>query len=269
MRQKFPGLRESLFLAGVLLSAMMPLSAQDAAAPADGSGSLMVPAQRISPDAQAVVDKMTAALQKLKVASISAHGTRDEVLPFGYKVQNHEQATLTFQAPNKLRAEVTGDIRDRSFVYDGANFVMYSADDNVYTQVKAPDTTVKLIERLLDAGVELPLIDVLYQGHEGTLLENVQTGLLIGESNVEGVDCDVLAFRQALIDWQLWVQKSDSLPRKFAITTRYEMGQPQVEQVLTWNLKPSIKADTFTFKAPEGSKAIPLANSEAIAGGTP
>lgn len=269
MRQKFPGLRASLFLAGVLLAAMTPLAAQEADPAAPASEPPMVPAQRISLEAQAIVDRMTAALQSIKSFSVQTHGTRDEVLPFGYVVQNHESGTLTVQSPNKLRAEIDGDVRKRTFVYDGANFFMYSPDDNLYTQVKAPDTTAKLIGGLLDAGIELPLVDVLYQGYSGTLLENVQTGIVIGESRVEGVDCDVLAFRQALIDWQLWVQKSDSLPRKFAITTRFAYGQPQVEQVLTWNLKPKIKADTFTFKAPEGARAIPLVNSEAVAGGTP
>ncbi len=269
MRQKFPGLRTPMLLAGVLLAAMAPLSAQDAAAPAEDSSPLMVPAQRISAEAQAVIDRMTAALQSTKVASIASHSTSDEVLPFGYVLQNNQEVTLTIQSPNKLRAEVSGDIKNRTFVYDGANFFIYSPDHNVHTQVKAPDTTVKLVSGLLDAGVEMPLLDVLYQGHAGTLLENVSTGIYLGETKVEGVECELLAFRQATIDWQICVQKSDGLPRKFAITTRYAYGQPQVEHVLTWNLKPAITADTFTFKPPEGSQAIPLDNAEAISGGTP
>lgn len=269
MRQKFPGLRTSLLLAGVLLTAMTPIAAQDAAAPAADSGPLMVPAQRISVEAQAVVDRMTAAIRNLKAFSIESEAVKDEVLPFGYVLQNHQHTTLTLQSPNKLRAEVSGDIKNRSFVYDGAHFFIYSPDQNVHTQIKAPDTTLKLVDSLLDAGIELPLIDVLYQSYTGNLLADVQTGIYVGESTVGGVDCELVAFRQALIDWQLWVQKSDSLPRKFTITTRFEFGQPQVEQVLTWNLKPDIKSDTFTFKAPEGSQAIPLANAEAISGGTP
>jgi hypothetical protein len=100
------------------------------------------------------------------------------------------------------------------------------------------------------------------------LPENVGAGISLGDTSVQGVACELLAFRQATIDWQICVQKSDNLPRKFAITTRYEFGQPQVEHVPTWNLKPDIDKDTFTFKAPEGSRAIPLLNSEALAGGT-
>lgn len=269
MRQISRGFRRPLFLASVLLTAMAPLSAQDAAAPAADAGPLMVPAQRISPEAQSVVDRMTAALQSTKVASIASHSTSDEVLPFGYVLQNNQEVTLTYQSPNKLRAEVSGDIKNRTFVYDGANFFIYSPDDKVHTQIKAPDTTAKLLSGLLDAGVEMPLIDVLYQGHTGTLLENVITGIYLGETSVEGVKCELLAFRQSTIDWQLCVQKSDNLPRKFAITTRYAYGQPQVEHVLTWNLKPVITAETFTFKAPEGSQAIPLANAEVVEGGAP
>jgi len=269
MRQKYSGLRTPLFLAGALLYAMAPLSAQDAAAPAADSGPLLVPAQRISVEAQAGIDRMAAALQNTKLASVTSHSTSDEVLPFGYVLQNNQEVTLTLQSPNKLRVEVSGDIKNRTYVYDGASLFIYSPDDNVHTQIKAPDTTLKLVGGLLDIGIEMPLLDVLYQGYNGTLLENVGTGISLGDTSVQGVACELLAFRQATIDWQICVQKSDNLPRKFAITTRYEFGQPQVEHVLTWNLKPDINKDTFTFKAPEGSKAIPLLNSEALAGGTP
>lgn len=268
MRQRYPGFRNSLFLAGALLGAGAPLAAQDAAALAADDGPLMVPAQRISVEAQAVVDRMTAAIRNLKAFSIESEATSDEVLPFGYVLQNHQHATLTVQSPNKLRAEVGGDIKNRTYVYDGAHLFIYSPDENVHSQTKAPDTTLKLVDNLLNADIELPLIDVLYQSYSGTLMADVQTGIYVGDSTVGGVECQLLAFRQALIDWQLCVQKSDGLPRKFAITTRYEFGQPQVEQVLTWNLKPDIKSDTFTFTAPEGSQTIPLANAEAISGGT-
>jgi hypothetical protein len=101
-------------MAGALLCAMAPLSAQDAATPAADSSPLMVPAQHISVEAQAGIDRVAVALQNTKLASITSHSTSDEVLPFGYVLQNNQEVTLRLQSPNKLRVEVSGDIKNRS-----------------------------------------------------------------------------------------------------------------------------------------------------------
>jgi hypothetical protein len=221
----------------------------------------------ISPDAQGVVDRMTAYLRTLKTYSIDSQSTRDEVVAFGYKVQHNEHATLTAQLPNKLRGEISGDLRNRTVVYDGAKIVLYSPDDDVYARTSAPDSVNKLIGNVLDAGIEMPMIDVLYQAAQGTLTEEVRGGVLVGDSNIDGSDCDHLAFRQQTIDWQLWVEKGDKpVPRKIVITTRYAVGDPQFQAILRWNVKPKIDASTFVFTPPKGASEIPFANPAAING---
>lgn len=256
--------KRTLLLSAMLLTMALPLAAQEAASTANPAPE-MVPAQMISADAQAVIDRMTKTLQGLTTFSISGQASRDEVIAFGYKLQYNESATLIVQRPKGLRAEIKGDLRNRTIVYDGAKLAMYSPDDAAHVQLAAPDTLGKLIGGLLDAGVELPLIDVLYQGTSGTLTEGVRRGLLVGESQINGVLCDHLAFRQATVDWQIWVEKGErALPRKIVITTRYEVGDPQWQAVLDWNLNPTIDASTFVFKAPEGSHEIPFADPAAL-----
>lgn len=225
----------------------------------------MVPAQRISPEARAILDRMTTTLQGLQAYTITGTASRDTVVAYGYKLQSNESATLTVQRPNRLRAEITGDLRNRTIVYDGSTLSMYSPDDRAYVQVPAPDTLAVLIARLLDAGVELPLIDVLYTGATGQLTEAVRTGILVGPSTINGKTCDQLAFRQANIDWQIWVAQGEyAVPCKIVITTRHEVGDPQWQATLDWNLKPAIQKSTFEFKAPEGSVRIPFADAALI-----
>jgi hypothetical protein len=253
----------AFLLLAVPLVLTAPLAAEEAAAPA-------AEVHGISPEAQAVLDRMTAFLRAQKSFSIDSQSTRDDVVAFGYKLQNNEHATLTAQLNNKLRVEVSGDDRNRLFVYDGAKLTMYSPDDEAYTQVKAPDSIGKLVDRLLGAGIEMPMIDMLYQIHEGSLTEEVRGGVLVGDSNVDGSDCDHLAFRQGNIDWQLWVEKGDKpLPRKLLVTTRYEVGEPQFQVTMRWNLKPKIDASTFVFTPPKGVNQIPFVDPAAIADAAP
>ena len=254
------------FLSALLLLLAMPLAAQEAAS-APGSPSI---AQAISPEAQAVLDRMTAFLKVQKTFSIDSQSTRDDVVAFGYKLQNNEHATLTAQLNNKLRVEVSGDDRERLFIYDGATLTLYSPDDEAYSQVKAPDTIGKLVDRLLGAGIEMPMIDMLYQIHQGSLTEAVRGGVLVGDSNIDGTDCDHLAFRQGNVDWQLWVAQGDKpLPRKLLITTRYEVGDPQYQVTMRWNLNPKIDKSTFAFTPPKGVNKIPFSDPAALSDAAP
>jgi hypothetical protein len=254
-----------LCLFAALLVACPSLLAQQPATESAAPGTAMVPTQRISPEAQAILDRMTATLQGLKAYTITGTSSRDTVMAYGYKLQTNESATLTVQRPNRLRAEIRGDLRNRTIVYDGSTLSMYSPDDRAYMQVPAPDTLAVLISRLLDAGVELPLIDVLYTGATGQLTEAVRTGIVVGPSTINGKTCDQLAFRQANIDWQIWIAQGEyALPCKIVITTRHEVGDPQWQATLEWNLKPTIQKSAFEFKAPEGSVQIPFAGAALI-----
>lgn len=253
-----------LLSAAILLVLAAPIAAQDTAAqettaPAASADTTAVSTQVVSPEAQAVLDRMTSYLRGLQTFSIETQASRDEVVALGYKLQNNERSVIVVQRPDKLRADISGDIRNRTIVYDGSRLTMYSPDDAVFTRAEAPETLADLIEVLLDIGVEMPLIDVLYQAMAGTLTDDVRGGILVGESTIDGVTSDHLAFRQANVDWQLWVEQgARPLPRKILITTRYEVGDPQYQAILHWNLKPRIRSSTFEFAPPKGVTEIPL-----------
>ncbi|MSQ98034.1 MAG: DUF2092 domain-containing protein [Xanthomonadales bacterium] len=260
----------SLMLPVILLVLAAPLAAQVSTAPVTTGTTQTGAATAVSPQAQAVLDRMTGYVRGLKEFSIQSHATRDEIVEFGYKLQHNEYSEVTVQLPNKLRAEQQGDINNRTYVYAGTKLVMYSPDENVYARIDAPDGLGKLIGGALDAGIEIPMIDVLYQTYYHTLTENVVGGIWIGETTIEGAECDHLAFRQASADWQLWVEKGDQpLPRKIVITTRNEVGEPQYQVTMNWNLQPKIDNSTFSFTAPKDASEIPYSEPAALMGGTP
>lgn len=247
----------------------VPVAAQESMSPSQGTSPTST-GRLVSDEAQAVLDRMTSYLRGLQTFSIETHATRDEVMALGYKLQNNERSVIVVQRPNKLRADISGDIRDRTIVYDGNQLTMYSPDDAAFVRTEAPETLADLIGVLLDIGVEMPLIDVLYQATAGTLTDDVRGGVLVGHSTIDGVATDQLAFRQANVDWQLWVEQgARPLPRKILITTRYEVGDPQYQAILHWNLKPKIHGSTFVFTPPKGATEIPLATAQSPVSGTP
>lgn len=257
--------RLRLALPGMLLVATgtTPVLAQEAATDAAAEQTVLIRNEgSVSAEAQAVLDRMTESLMRLKDYSVSAVVTRDEQLPYGYKLQNNESARMWVQLPDKLRVEVEGDIKNRTYVYDGKQLTIFAPDVNAYATTPAPATVRDLITPLIDAGVEMPLIDLLYHGASGDLTAGVRVGILVGETKLDGVAVDHLAFRQADVDWQLWVDKgANALPRKIVITTRYEVGDPQYQATLRWDASPPGDAKRFTFAPPAGSNKITFQNS--------
>jgi len=244
--------RNSLGAAG-LLAGLVATAA--AATPPAAPATASKPA--IAADAAAVLERMAAYLKGLDRFSISARETRDEVLAYGYKLQRQQTANMVVQRPDKMRVEVEGDLKVRTYVYDGRTLTILAPMQGVYAQVEAPPGLEPLLNGLLNRGVEMPLIDMLLQAVKGNLAEGVLGGRLVGTSRVDGIAVDHLAFRQATIDWQLWVEQgARPLPRKLAITTRHEVGEPQFTVVLEWNLEPDIDAGTFAFSPPPGARRI-------------
>jgi len=88
----------------------------------------------------------------------------------------------------------------------------------------------------------------------------------VGPSAVEGVTCQHYAFRQADIDWQIWIQKGEHpLPRRLVITTKTDEARPQHTAEYTWNLAPSFNDAAFVFDPPEGAGKVVLAKAAAAA----
>lgn len=249
----------------ILATALAAAIAAPAAAQSPGAMGVSAEADgRVAPEARAVLDRMTNYLRGLERFELTSHASFDEVMSYGYKLQRNESSRMLVQRPHGLRAEVSGDLRNRSFVYDGKGFTMYSPEDGVYVRVPAPGTLAGFVGQLVDTGIEMPLLDVLYQAADGSLTENARRGVLVGEATVEGVRCDQLAFRQANVDWQLWVEKgARPLPRKIVVTTLHEVGDPQFQATLSWNLAPAIDARSFAFVPPKGATEIPYAAAAA------
>jgi hypothetical protein len=93
-----------------------------------------------------------------------------------------------------------------------------------------------------------------------TLIARVRAGTYLGLHQVNGVKCHHLAFRQDVIDWQIWIEDSDHpVPRKVVITYKEQPGHPQFTAILDkWELSASAPDSAFEFSPPAGAKRIDL-----------
>jgi hypothetical protein len=103
-----------------------------------------------------------------------------------------------------------------------------------------------------------PAADLLYADSYDRLMHDVRSGFVVGKAVVEGDRCDHLAFSGPDVDWQIWIADSDNpLPRKFVVTTRHMVGQPQyVVMMDNWNTRAKPADSEFDFVPPPDAQEI-------------
>ena len=222
----------------------------------------------IDPGAMAALDQMGAYLRTLKAFQIQAVTTTEEVLDDGQKVQYGGLVNFVAKFPDRLRVEVANDRQDRLYLYDGKTFTLWAKRINYYATIPAPPTIRKLADLLDDKyGIEVPLADLFLWGAPGVKPDVITAAMDVGPSSVLGVTCEQYAFRQAGLDWQIWIQKGDyPLPRKLVLTTVTDEARPQHTATYAWNLAPSINEGAFIFDPPSTAKRIVFAEDAPTAG---
>jgi hypothetical protein len=218
------------------------------------------PAPAVEPGAIAALKRMGAHLRALQSFQVDAVTTDEKVLEDGQKVLTDGTVRVLARMPDRLYADVANDRHERTYLYDGKTFTLVARRVELYAQIAAPPTIAQLSDKLeQDYGFGVPLVDLFRWGGPHWTPEGITGAIEVGPGVVLGTTCRHYAFRQADVDWQIWLQEGEfPLPRRIVITTRTDEARPQYSATYTWNLAPSFSEDTFVFRAPEGTGRVVL-----------
>ncbi|BAU65321.1 hypothetical protein STA3757_27030 [Stanieria sp. NIES-3757] len=215
----------------------------------------------IEEQADTVLREMSDFLKSQNQFQFTANTIRDVMSSNGALVQIAQDVDVVVNRPNQFKVQTSGDLVKRQFWYDGTTVALLDSERGVYATREAPDT----IDATLDAlsqkfAVSMPLADLLYSDIYEGLTKNVVAGYYFGLSEVDGVPCHHLVFVQNNIDWQIWIEDSDTpLPRKVAVGYKDKPGVPRYLAVIDdWNLTPQVAKDEFTFTPPADAKEVEL-----------
>lgn len=217
----------------------------------------------IDPGAMEALNRMGTYLRALDAFRVESSTTRETVLEDGQKIQYEGNVDVLARFPNGLRIHVTNDRHERLYLFNGKEFSLWGQRLNYYATVDAP-ATVGLLASWLDEnyGISLPLQDLFLWGTENANTASITAAKNLGPSVVGGATCNLYAFRQEGVDWQVWIQKGDyPLPRKLVITTLTDEARPQYSATYRWDLAPSFNDAAFTFDPPEGALRVVLENN--------
>jgi hypothetical protein len=232
--------------------ALLCLSILPALARADAETSIDPEAARVLQDST----RFLAGLQRFRVHALS---TIEAVLSSGQKIQFVHTARLSVQRPDRLLAERIGDLVEQQFFYDGQTLTLYNPTDRYYATLPAPGRIGAMLDFARETlDIIAPATDLIYPNAYELLMDEVESGFVVGDSVVDGVRCTHLAFRAQQVDWQIWIQQQgDPLPRRFVITTRDVINAPQFAVSMPeWDLSPAFDASDFMFQPPPDAQGI-------------
>src|SRR5262249_50859426 len=133
---------------------------------------------------------------------------------------------------------------------------------NVYGQVDEPGTIDQLVDTIRDKFHRpVPGADLLLSDVNGALMPLVTDAKYLGTGVIGGVECDHLVFRDADVDWQIWIATGDRpYPCRYEITTTQVAGLPEYTLTIrNWKTGSEVAADDFSFKPPPDAKKLDIA----------
>lgn len=174
----------------------------------------------------------------------------DRYLKAGDKVPVAATAVIRVRQPDRLAAEYKGSADDRKIVYDGKNVTVQDRREPKYSVMGAPPRLEDAISSVkAQENVILPFGDLLQRDAFDTLSTPIVSAEYVGVRKVGDVECHQLAFSQAGVDWQLWVQTgAKPLPMKALIQYKQEKQVPRyVWEVRKWELETQQPDDAFVI----------------------
>ena len=199
-------------------------------------------------------------LRAQKHFAVKADAVTDEVLLSGQKLQFASTVEYQVSSPDKLRATVRSDRKQRDYYFDGKTLTQAAPRNGYYASVPLPGTIGEAMTAVAERyELEIPLADLFLWGTPKGGLDDVSSALLVGPARIGGVEADHFALRQPGVDWQVWVERgARALPLKVVITTTDDPAQPQYAATLKWDLKASPPASAFTYVPAKGVHRIEL-----------
>jgi hypothetical protein len=229
-------------------------------------GSSQQEAPKIEPKADQYLKAMSSYLAGLKTYSFQVEEFIDEVQDDGQKLQFSNQRHLSVRRPDKVFGEDEGDTANSLFYYDGKTATVFDRGQKTYATVKAPATIDAMLDDLHNRfDTHQTLADFLFADPYKMFTENVRSGTYVGLNHVGKVKCHHLAFRQKMIEWQIWIDAGDQpLPRKLLITFKRQVDQPQYTALIhRWDVNPTLGDSVFQFQAPAGVRKVDFLNRHA------
>ena len=211
---------------------------------------------------QHALDRLKAMSEKLAAAkSFTYHSLSTVEVPAktGQFLTLFADAEVTLERPNKLRANITGDVPNIQFFYDGSKISVFDPQKNLFAVTDAPKTIDEMLPLVVAKfGIDFPADDFMFSDPYSLITKNLTHAIEVGQTQVNGNPTEHFAYMNADANLEIWIDSGPSaLPRRVAVTYKTIANFPRfLLEFLDWNLIAKPSDSQFIFKKPGGAKQI-------------
>jgi len=244
-----PLLRTAACLLAALLAPPSPSSASE---------------ETIAPEVDTILQEMAGKLADAKALTYSAERTLAASRLPGHDRPQSAEIEVAVKRPHRMKVLVKGPAEDRAFHFNGRTMTVFDRKMTVYGEIACEGTIDEAVEKVAAGhGFYPPLADFLVSDPYRALAAEVTSATLLPGDEVDGEECDRMEFTQEGLEWELWVAKSDRLPRRIVVNVTGSADNPALDATMTdWNLKADLADSEFDFLPPEGAEKVEHRTSE-------
>lgn len=160
--------------------------------------------------------------------------------------------------PDKMRADIKGDTKERTVYLNNGVFTMIDHRYNYYGQLKTPKTIDGTLDYIFEKyGINAPLAALIYSDMDKRT--RYQTIQYFGTKIVDGTECDYVAFKNNGITIHVWIATGKKpLIKAYAIIDTASGKQYRKDTSIKWNTDAKLSDKDFVFVAPKGTYKISI-----------
>ena len=252
-RNPIANLFSGAFLAAAALFSSVVVAQDNPVPPA-------APVQQIKDErALNLLKGMSDTLAKAPTLSFRVRSLIPFATPSGQQISLFGSSRVAMQRPDKLFVEIRGDLFPHNLYFNGKTVTAVGVEKRFYAQMpEAASTIEELIQKEHPGSDTLaPFVDLLVADPYTRLTNNLSSAFLVGQSMIDAVNTDHLAFSGDGVDWEIWIGTKDKLPRLMVVHYRGGERPPTFTTAFSdWKLGTPIPAQTFTASIPKDAVKI-------------
>lgn len=212
-----------------------------------------------------ILSRSTRFIEAAKAFSANGIFAGELILGNGQLVEYGSTFTFIFSRPEKLYMRLNPwDGSEATMFFDGETITVASTHDgrHIYDTAPQPGDVNESLDFMVSKTGGPRELNFFLTEQMTSSLNRLRSGILLGESTINGVLCDHLAVRSDTRDGQVWVERgTEPRPWRILITHREEASQPRFwVQFDKWDFSPSISESTFKYTPPEGAVKLRYLN---------
>lgn len=220
--------------------------------------------QTLTPEAarakgDAMLKEMSKNLSSMQAFAYTADEQRQNPGVGGAKADRRATRQVIVRRPNNLAFTGMGTNGETAGWYDGKQITLVSHRDKVWARGPMPPTLDEALDYLADEyDVQMPTADLLYSSPYDAFMTKDTTGGWVDTQKIGDRTCEHLAYKQPVVDWEIWLTTDRSLPCQLKVTYKENPGQPTTTVTYHGMQTPQITDETFKANVPGDYQRIKI-----------